>query len=284
VALVLNTVYLRIGVILMTLLLPHSSTLAAGITCHDVLCGDTEVGMYGVAMRFLEVLVIIPVYFMNSVLPIMTRFIEEKNQRIRELMQYSFDFLVATGIPILVGAYVLAVPIIMFISSPEFISGHEFVYGADYAVKILMFAMFFSFINSLFGFTLLVLNQQVKLMYINAACVVLNVVSNLFVIPVWGFRGAAFTSVVSEVFILICAGWAAKNALGFSISGKTLGKLLLSACTMGVFISLGFHWMTNLWYVWQLAVLVPLGGVVYGAMVYFTGAVSPDMLKHLKKS
>ena len=63
-----------------------------------------------------------------------------------------------------------------------------------------------SFLNALFGFTLVVLNKQVKLMYANGACVLLNLIGNLIVIPYWGFRGAAMTSVVSALFILIITG------------------------------------------------------------------------------
>ena len=61
VALVLNTIYFRLDVILMTLILPHTQILSDGsINCPQAMCGDTEVGLYGVAMRFLEMLVIIP--------------------------------------------------------------------------------------------------------------------------------------------------------------------------------------------------------------------------------
>ena len=284
VALVLNTIYFRLDVILMTLILPHTNVLADGtVQCSAPMCGDTEVGLYGVAMRFLEMLVIIPIYFMNSVLPVMTRFIEEQSKRIKELMQYSFDFLAATGIPILVGGFVLAVPIIMFISDKEFVGGHTYMFGSDMAVRILMFAMLFSFINALFGFTLVVLNKQIKLMFVNAGCVVLNLVGNLLVIPYWGFRGAAMTSVVSELFILVLTAWIVKRALGFSLSPKTLFKIIISALVMGLVVWVGYMWMEGMWFVWQIAVLIPLGGVVYGFMILKTRAVTPEMWRLLRK-
>lgn len=285
VALVLNTMYFRLDVILMTVMLPHTVALADGtVQCNAVMCGDTEVGLYGVAMRFLEMLVIIPIYFMNSVLPVMTRFIEEQSNRIKELMQYSFDFLAATGIPILVGGFVLAVPIIMFISDPEFVSGNIYSYGSDFAVRILMFAMLFSFINSLFGFTLVVLNKQIKLMFVNAGCVLLNTIGNLIVIPYFGFRGAAATSVVSELFILILTGWIVKKALGFRLSPVTLFKVIISSLIMGLVVSAGFYWMKDAWFVWQIVLLIPLGGVVYILMMLGTKAITPEMWKLLKKS
>ncbi|MCK5604719.1 flippase [Candidatus Pacearchaeota archaeon] len=284
VALILNTIYFRLDVILMTFLLPHSQTLPEPTTaCLKTLCSDTEIGLYGVAMRMLEMLVIIPVYFMNSVLPVMTRYIEEQSQKIRQLMQYSFDFLVATGLPILIGGYILSRPIIHFISDPEFLSGTVFEFGSDVAVRLLMFAMLFSFLNALFGFTLVVLNKQVRLMWINAGAVLFNLIGNFLVIPVWGFRGAAVTSVISEVIILIFTYWAAQKLLGFHLSLRTFVRTFFSAVVMGFVVYFGFDLMSNAWFVWQLAVLVPLGGLVYLLLMFKTKAITPEMMKLIRK-
>jgi len=284
VALILNTIYMRLDVILMTFILPHSQALANSKTeCLHELCSDTEIGLYGVAMRMLEMLVIIPVYFMNSVLPVMTRYIEEGGRKIRVLMQYSFDFLVATALPILIGGFILSRPLINFISDPEFISGNVFQFGSDVAVRILMFAMLFSFVNSLFGFSLVVLNKQVKLMYINAGAVLFNVISNIFVIPLWGFRGAAITSVISEVIILIFTYWVAQKLLGFHLSLKTFFRTMFSAVIMGIVVYFGFIFMNEMWFAWQLLVLVPLGGLVYVLLMFKTGAITRDMMGLLKR-
>ena len=283
VALILNTIYFRLDVILLTFILPHSQTIGGEAECVKALCSDTEIGLYGVAMRMLEMLVIIPVYFMNSVLPVMTRYIEEQSEKIRSLMQYSFDFLIATGLPILVGGFILARPIIHFISDPQFLGGNVFEFGSDTAVRILMFAMLFSFLNALFGFTLVVLSKQVKLMFINAGAVLFNLISNFLVIPIWGFRGAAITSVFSEVIILIFTYWVAQKVLGFHLSLKTFIRTFLSAFVMGVIIWFGFDLMADMWFVWQLAVLIPLGGLVYILLMFKTKAITPEMLALLRK-
>jgi len=284
VALILNTIYFRLDVILLTLFLPHSQTMPnLTADCIKNLCSDVEIGLIGVAMRMLETLVIVPVYFMNSVLPIMTRFIEEQSEKIRNLMQYSFDFLIATALPILIGSYILAKPIIYFISDPEFVSGNVYTYGSDTAVRILMFAMLFSFINSLFGFTLVVLNKQVKLMYINAGAVIFNLIANVLVIPYFGFRGAALVSVVSEAIILIFTYMAAQKLLGFHLSLRTFLRIFLSASVMGLAVYIGFQLMTDMWFAWQLLALVPLGGIVYLILMFKTKAVTPEMLYLLRK-
>lgn len=285
VALVLNNIYFRLDVLLLTMILPHTQTMADGTTtCPAAICGDTEAGLYGVGMRFLEMMIIIPVYYMNSVLPIMTRFLEEQSEKVKKIIQYSFDFLVATAMPIMIGGFILAIPIIRLISDEDFVSGVVHSYGSDIAVQFLMFAMFFSFINALFGFTLVVLNKQSQLMYINAACVLFNLVSNLIVIPFWGFRGAAATSILCELFILVLTGMAVKRTLHFNLDFSTFWKITLSSVTMGILVAAGAYWLNDLWYMYQLALLVPLGGFIYIIMMLWTNAITPEMRQLLKKS
>ncbi len=259
VALVLNTLYFRMDTILLSLMKNLD-----------------EVGMYGVAMRMLDVLVIIPVYFMNSVLPVMTRYLEEKSEKITKLIQYSFDFLVVLGVPIVAGILVLSKKIIQLVSNEEFISGNVFEYGADLALVILIFALFFSFINSLFGFTLVAMGKQVKLLWINLFCVIFNLVSNLIVIPFYGFRGAAITSVLSEMFILIATFWIVKKILKINLEFTNTLKIVFAGCVMGICVYY-LNIYTSDWGIKNLALLIPIGGIIYGLLLYVTKVINSEV-------
>ena len=238
-----------------------------------------ETGIYGVAMRVLEMLVIIPVYFMNSVLPILMRQIKEKSDKVLTLIQYSFDFLVAASFPILVGIGVFATDIIRLISKDAFASQSGESFGSDIALKILMFALVFSFINSLFGFIIVAIEKQMKLLWINSICVLFNVVTNIIFIPVYGFIGASFTSVFSELFIFVATFYAAKKYFQFKIHLGASVKMFFSALIMGAVVYFlhpyfpGKKWL----------VLIPLGAFVYGGMLMLTGVVNKEMRKMILK-
>lgn len=264
IALILNTLYFRMDTILLSLMK-----------------NSDEVGIYGVAMRMLDVLVIIPVYFMNSVLPVMTRYFEEKSQKIIPLLQYSFDFLTIISVPIVIGMVILSRPIINLVSSPEFLSGYSFQYGADIALQILIFALFFSFLNSLFGFTLVALGKQKKLLWINLGCVIFNLISNLIVIPTYGFRGAAFTSVLSEFFILITTFWAVRKLLNLKLQFKNTFKIIFAGTIMGIVIFL-INQHTLQFGLKNLLILIPVGGIVYASLLYSTKIITPEILKLIK--
>lgn len=266
-ALILNTVYFRIDSILLS-----------------VMVGQKEVGIYGVAMKMLEHFSILPLYFMNSVLPVLTKAIKEKSEKYRQIISYAFDFLAALSVPMVVGGVVLAYPIIFVISTPDFLSRiSEGFYGSDMAFQILIFALLFQFLNVLFAFILIAVNKQAKLLYINGACAVFNIVTNLIFIPLYGFRGAAVTSVLSELFILIATYVVAKRYLSFTINPAKLGKIIVSALVMGISVyylqPVTYGFIQN----WNLLILVPIGAIIYGVMLLLTKTIDKDMINLIKK-
>ncbi len=266
-ALILNTIYFRIDTLLISLLRDKE-----------------EVGVYGVAMRMLEHFAILPLYFMNSVLPVLTKSIKEKSDKYKKIIGYSFDFLAALSVPMVVGGVILAYPVIFIVSTPEFLSRiSEGFYGSDIALQVLIFALLFQFLNVLFAFILIAVNQQTKLLYINGICVVFNIVTNLIFIPIYGFVGAAVTSVLCELFIMVATYFTARKYLDFSINPKGLLKIVISALSMGavVYILQGFtyNYIQN----WNVLILIPIGVLVYTAMLFITGAVDKEMLKLIKK-
>ncbi len=261
-AVLLATIYVRVDVILLSLMRTNE-----------------EVGLYGVAARIMENLAVISIFFLNSALPSITRLFRDNQEKLKKLLQYAFDFLVLIGLPITVGGIMLAFPIIALVSSPEFLSNFaEGIYGSDVALQILLVAMLLAYFGNLFGFTLLAGNQQIKLLYVNAGAVVFNLVSNYLVIPVWGFRGAAATSVASQVFVCILGFFFLQKMIQVRFKLKTASKALLAAGTMGVSI---FYLQPIFFDLFggnkSLLLLIPTGCLVYIAVLGITKAITPEM-------
>ncbi len=262
-AILLATIYVRIDVILLSLM-------------RDA----EEVGIYGVAARILENLAVISIFFLNSTLPVVTRLFRDNKEKLKKLLQYSFDFLLLLGLPIVVGGITLAYPIIALVSSPDFLSNTaESFYGSDVALQILLVAMLFAYLGNLFGFTLLAGNQQIKLIFVNAAAVVFNLVSNFLVIPIWGFRGAAATSVASQVFVCILGFIFLRRMIAIRFKLKTATKALLSAAMMGVAL---IYLQPVFFEIFggnkSLLLLIPTGILVYGIGLISLRTITPEML------
>lgn len=267
IALVLNTIYFRIGSVLLSL-----------IKSPD------DVGIYGVPMRMLEAVGIIPLYFMNAVLPVLTKSIQRKDGSHQRIIQYAFDFLVMGSLPIVAGSVVLAYPIVYLISTPEFLSNVSAgFYGSDIVLQILIFALAFSFINSLFGFILVADNRQNKILSRNAIGALLTIIINLFLIPWLGVRGAAITNVITELYVALASYFIARHYIKFTINLKGTFKMILSAVVMGGTIYLlrdpTYAWIQNK----NIFLLIPMGVAIYVGMLFATKTITKDMIALLKK-
>ncbi|MFT7184006.1 MAG: O-antigen/teichoic acid export membrane protein, partial [Oceanicoccus sp.] len=268
-ALILNMVYFRIDSIM--------------ILWMD---GPRENGFYGPAVSMLEILSVVPVYFMNSVLPTLSKAVKDGGKKVTRILQLSFDFLYILGLPMAVGLFILAYPIIFLITQPEFLSQlDKGIYGSDIALQILVFAMFFAFLNSVFTYTMVAVNKQNHLLWINGIAAVGNIVANFFVIPEYGFRGAAMTSVATEFFILFVAFFVVRRFVKMKFSWGRLGKATFAAALMGVTVwylrEPSFHWlgMEN----FNVIFLTAVGALVYGSTLLLTKTIPQEFLNKAKK-
>lgn len=306
ISLVLSTIYFRVDVILLGLIR-----------------NLTEAGIYGVPLKIMEILSVIPVFFMNTLLPTLTEYVREHTDRARKTIQNAFQFLLMAAVPLLIGGFILAFPMTFAISNPQFLSGYHcendsrVVYqevleaeancpnvelsptfqldqnlltdgltyskliGSDVAFKIIIFAIFFSYLNTLFTFSLVTLNQQMKLLYINGVGVTFNIISNILLIPHIGFRGAALTTVLSEIIILTGTFYYYRKYLPFKVDWPTTFKTFFAGGLMGLSIYLlqapTYQYLQN----WNIIVLIPLGILIYGAVILGSKAMTLNKLRNL---
>ena len=262
VALILNTIYFRIG----------SFSLS-------ILRTKAEVGVYGVPMRMLEAVGVIPLYFMNAVLPVLTRAIQRRDGSHQKIIQFAYDFLVMGSLPIVAGTFVLATPIIRMISTPEFVSNPATgFYGSDAALPILIFALCFSFINSLFGFILVADNHQSKILVRNAIGACLTVMLDFTLVPHFGVRAAAFDNVMTECYVATASYFLAKKYIGFNLSFKNTFKTAVCAVFMAVSIKLLLGPLGSLIGNKAVFILVPFGGIVYIGALFLTKTITKEMI------
>ncbi len=106
---------------------------------------------------------------------------------------------------------------------------------------------------------------------------------NLYAIPHWGFRGAAWATVATEVFIFIVAGTVARRYLRFKVDWASMLKTTVAGAVMGLFVYFLKDPTYNLWGLQNLNVILLAGGgaVLYGATLYALGAFPEEFRKKL---
>ena len=247
--------------------------------------GAHEAGLYAVAIKIREALALLPLFFINAVLPTLTKLIKEKRDRYEKVLQYTFDFQFMLSIPFLVGGLLLAIPLIYLVSTPEYVSRFsEGFYGSDIALQILLFSFVVGSLNIIFNYTLIAIGKQSKLLWINGSCALFNLIANLIVVPTYGFRGSAVATVVSEIFVLILVFTTAKRYLPFKISLNRAAKILVSAFLMGLAVFILEKPLLGALGQYGTLLLVMIGGLVYVGSLFATKAITKDLIKMVAKN
>lgn len=178
-ALVLQTLYLRADLILISLIL-----------------GSTSVGIYGVSARVLESFLVLGVFFGQALLPKLAANDAESDKT----LQWGLEKAALFALPIIIGVTAFAPEIITLLSNSSYLTTADQT-GADRILFILVPTVLFAFMNQIFTFALVSKNQQKRLLFINAAALSLNVALNLYFLPTHGIIAAAVSTVLCEVLV-----------------------------------------------------------------------------------
>lgn len=187
-----------------------------------------EVGYYNCATHLSKALVPIVTSLAAVALPRVAKLKEEKNwDEINLLMNKSFSIVSFLSFPIAFGVMVVAP---MFV--PLFF-GEQF-YGTIIPLQIIIFTVVAIGFNNLTGIQVLLgFGLDKAFLYSLLTGTVSNFVLNLFLIPNYGAKGAAFASVLAEVLIL--------SVMLFFIYQKTPIRFVNFEDTIiNIFLSLSF--------------------------------------------
>lgn len=251
-AVAINQIYFRADIFLLSLFRPYS-----------------EVGVYALAGKLLEILISFAGFFQNSVFPLISKYVADADQRLEGTIQTSFDVLLAAGVPIAVGGILLASPIIRLAGGSQFAQSVPLF-------QVLVLTVIFAFVTGLFSYGLIAKDRIRSLLWLNLGFLVFNVALNLVFIPVYGAMAAAVITSLSEFLILLTISWLFHRWFGFSPSLRRVPKILLAAGIMAALLWL-LHGL-------PVILLVPIGGVSYLVALYFAKGIDPTILSKLRKS
>ena len=164
--------------------------------------GAREVAWYGLAYKIYANLTQPAYFFVNSIFPLLSSKIENK----KELFKKSF-WLLGGGILLIIPIIYLLTPWIIRVLTG---GGYE---ASVTVLRILLFALFFSYIGHLVGFTLISRKGQKDLLFLGVVVLVVNILANLLVIPKFGIIGAAGVTGISEAVSCGLMLWRLKKSL-----------------------------------------------------------------------
>lgn len=260
VALIFGSIYLRVNTIMLR-----------------QFTSDNVVGVFGIALRSYELLLLIPFSFMNSILPSLSQNIN--TEKFSSLFQKSWDVLVITGLGMSVGSFIMAEEMIKLIST-----GSDFAPAAN-LMRILAIASIFNFLSSLFQYVLVSLNR-VKVFFAIALLEALAAITFAYLFipfspPFGQANAAAWAVVVAQAINFVGVIWGVARLRPIKLSWKATLATIFSVGITGIYLWFIKGALSHTSIFVSLPVAFGTAGLFYIFILTKTGGLSADISKVL---
>lgn len=156
----------------------------------------SDVGIYGSAYKIFEVLLVLPVFFMNALYPYLVSTYEGNRDRFRQMVRWSIIGLTGTSV------FGAALGIML---APEIV---RLIYGDSFGeavvpLQILLASVPIYYLSSLYMWLLIILHRQKTMALVYGLGMMLNIALNIYFVPVHSYLAAAVITGVSEAVILL---------------------------------------------------------------------------------
>ena len=226
---------------------------------------DEEVGYYNAAYKIIMLFIMAVMAYHDAIFPVISHFHKTSLDSLIKLISGTERLMIAIAMPLAVGGFILARPII------------ELLYGAGYeggiiAFQILIWAVFILYINVGYSRGLLACNREKWYLAGAAIPAVINVFANFILIPPFGIIGAATGTVLAQAsaFLVIYIGFRRVALVPFH---HYIFKPSLASIIMAAFLFWGLDGK-NL----SLFLLIAGGAFIYGVLFcLMKGITKEDM-------
>jgi len=249
-AVLLNLIYFRADTIILSFFKPA-----------------VDVGVYGLSYKILEVLMAFPAMFAGLIMPFLARYAFAEWDKYRLYLQKSLDAILLAVVPMVIVTLYFARPII------DLVGGNGFT-DADKVLKILIFATALIYLGNLFGYTIVALDAQKKMLWGYGTGALTGLILYFILIPKFTYFGAAIATLIVELIVLIFLYIITSKKAGFYPSFNILIKAFGAAFPMFVF----FYFVNINWIIEAL-----VGLTIYSVLLFVFKAIPKDFINDIVK-
>jgi O-antigen/teichoic acid export membrane protein len=229
----------------------------------SILSNEKELGWYSVSHKLVFALEFIPLAIIASIFPAMSSYFTTDKEKMYRTFESSSYYLMIIALPILMGGFVLAEPMVVALYGTDFIPSAE-------SLKILLLSLLFLFLNYPLSSLLGAINKQKINMYFMGIAAFMSIMLNLFLIPRFGGLGAAWALLISLTFLFAVYIGYIRRVVGISLKKyfTSLLSILLVSLVMAFVVMQG-----ELITTWWISMI--LGFIVYVFLLF--------MFKHITR-
>jgi len=233
---------------------------------------ETEASWYAAAYKPIESLLFIPITFLSIVFPVLSVYHRDRPSDMLDALSRFYKGLLLMGWPISVGIFVLAGPLTALLLGPGF-------GPSEPALRILSLALGIAFVNNAFIGALNASDRQISFTWAAGWSLVANVALNLALIPPFGYIGASWATVATELML---------GGVGWILTARYVGRLPVFTLSWrvvaaGLVMGIAVYPLRTLHGV-ELAIPIVAGVVVYGVGVLLLRAVTFDEIAWARRA
>jgi len=224
--------------------------------------GSYATGIYNATYKLISVLTLFYSVYTSVIFPVMSKYYKNDESLLLTSFEKSIKYLMLVIIPLAVATVFYSTDVI------HLIYGHKYDAGAS-VLSILIWTLCFLFISGACNSLLNASHKEVTVTKIYAIAAVFNIVLNFFMIPYLSYNGAAITTVLSDVLIVIIQFYIIYK-LGHRPNKKLyydLIRIIIASAILGIIL---YFLHLNMW------VALPVGIIIYFATVYLLRLFDDD--------
>lgn len=231
--------------------------------------GDVQTGWYTAAYKPFEALLFVPMTMLNVFFPVLSAQHRDPAGRVAWAVARFFKSLVLLGWPLAVGTFMLVGALLPLYQFPE----------SALPLRILSLAIVVMFANNAFIAALNATDRQVMFTWAALGSMVVNIGLNLALIPAYGYLGASWATVATEVAFGVFGWLLTARCLGRVPVWRLTWRILLAGLVMGVAL-LPFQQVRGL----TALPVIAGAATVYGLALLVLRAVDPDERQILRRA
>jgi O-antigen/teichoic acid export membrane protein len=186
-----------------------------------------EVGLFSASVRLVSVMTIIPSFIATSLFPILSKS-ELDKEKSTLIFEKIMIIVIGIAIPITIGGVIFSQKIILSLLGPAYLE-------AVPVLNILMITILASFPDIILNNMIYSKNLQKIFLKTTSLGLIVSLILNLCLIPIYGAAGAAVSTTVSQLLI-VTLNWRKLNTvIQFNVISK-LGKIIISSIFMAIII------------------------------------------------
>lgn len=206
-----------------------STTLATSIysildtTMLGAISGDKAVGYYSNVNKIMYTIATMTASLGGVMLPRLVQYYNDKKyDELCKLSETALKIILSICLPISLGLVLLAKQIVSVLFGQNFIP-------AVITIKIYAPFILFSTVGNLYGTQLLMtINKEKTLFYTTVIGAIVNFSLNIFLIKNFAQDGAAFASVVAELFVMLLQIYYVRKELKLNLNKRYIYSLIMS--------------------------------------------------------